>query len=114
MQKYNRAVRRHHQARVVDHAFRIYWRWYCEDTFSWRYYEYEKVLLDSQEEKHEYQNAHRAHALKDAVRRADNLAHCTCSCCQSWWKKYEVRPKDLREIHRDLDDLDELYFPIKD
>jgi len=108
--KTSRALRRHHRARIVRHAFLLHWdKWnYREDTYAYRYYGYEKVYLESEEARRQYQDARRKEALKDAVRIADNLAHCTCQVCQGWWKDYELRPKQLKELLRDEDDYLEL------
>lgn len=106
MQKHSRAERRHHRARVIARAFRIYWRWQKEDTYACRYFGYERVYLESEEARWAHQDSHRAETLDSATRLADHMAHCRCVHCS--WQWHPPTPRERREHYRDLDDLEEL------
>ena len=103
--KNNRGIRRHHRARVIQHAFDMYWYAWGENyrAYEHRFSGYEKVLLENQADVFQHQDEHRAEALAWAKQTADNLKVCSCYMCS--WKEHEKSIKEVREAYKDLDDI---------
>lgn len=99
----NRDYRRSVRARAVSRAFDVYWNsWgYWENRFRSRF-DQERVILEQEHVRWDYENQHRLDVLTWAKQRADNMCWCSCLLCTGY-KKYEKTTYDLREIERDID-----------
>ncbi|MBS1722535.1 MAG: hypothetical protein JSS66_05950 [Armatimonadetes bacterium] len=104
----DRGYRRYVKTRAIERAFDVYWNaWgWREDAFKHRgWYGYEKVILETVEERWAVEAEHKAETMLRAKATADNMCTCSCWVCT---RRYEPSPYIRREMERDACDLQEV------
>lgn len=113
--KFNRALRRHQRARSIQHAFNVRWyKWgFYENSYTFFGWRKDIVVLETEEQRRQYQDEHREDVLMTAKFIAEHLRTCSCYMC-SGYKKYEISYKQKIQLAKDAFEIQDTLISFEE